>query len=128
MRAQVTKVGPKYQVTIPKQVREELGLKVGDLVQARVGKDHTIIMERKRLVDYDPELERDLAQAEADIKAGRVYGPFDTAQETMAALQKYKREHLAADVAVKGGMGRKPKQPIRARRVAKARTHARGAH
>ena len=31
----VTKVGPKFQVTIPKNVREAVGLKVGELVRLR---------------------------------------------------------------------------------------------
>jgi len=86
MRHEVTKVGPKYQVTIPKEVREALGLKVGDLVQAAVGKDKTIVLRRKRLVDFDAELEEALAEAEADYKAGRVLGPFDTAEETVAVF------------------------------------------
>jgi AbrB family looped-hinge helix DNA binding protein len=88
MPTEITKVGPKYQVTIPKEVREQLGLKVGDLVHARVGKGRTIIMQRKRLVDFDTELEQDLAAAAADQKAGRVLGPFDTAEQTVAALKR----------------------------------------
>jgi AbrB family looped-hinge helix DNA binding protein len=86
MPSEVTRIGPKFQVTIPKGVRNQLGLKVGDLVQARVGDNHTIVMERKRLVDFDAELEDDLLAAEADYKAGRVLGPFANAKEAMRAL------------------------------------------
>jgi AbrB family looped-hinge helix DNA binding protein len=32
-------VGPKFQVTIPKNVREGGGLKVGDMVEAAMGRD-----------------------------------------------------------------------------------------
>src|SRR5262249_37010159 len=39
MATAATKVGPKLQVTIPKNVREAVGLKVGDLVEASVGRD-----------------------------------------------------------------------------------------
>ena len=35
----LTKVGPKYQVTIPKEAREAVGLAVGDLVDATPTKD-----------------------------------------------------------------------------------------
>jgi AbrB family looped-hinge helix DNA binding protein len=87
MPSEVLKIGPKFQVTIPKAVRNELGLKVGDLVQARVGKNHTIVLERKRLVDFERSLEEDLRAAEADYKAGRYLGPFDTAEETIKALR-----------------------------------------
>jgi len=87
MSSEVTKIGPKYQVTIPKAVRDRLGLKVGDLVQARVGKDHTIIMERKRLVDYEPPLEDDLAASAEDYRKGRALGPFATAKEAVTALK-----------------------------------------
>ncbi|SRR5216683_6402496 len=106
-----TKVGPKYQVTIPKDVRDELGLHVGDLVQARVGKGRTIIIERKGLVDFDAVLEEDLAAAEEDSKAGRTHGPFKTAEE------------LAATVL------QRPKRTARARhRAVKSQAHVRGYH
>ena len=35
----LTKVGPKYQVPIPKEAREAVGLAVGDLVEATPTKD-----------------------------------------------------------------------------------------
>ena len=85
---EIQKIGPKYQVTIPKTVRNQLGLKIGDLMQARVGQNHTVVLERKRLVDFVP-LEEDLRAASADHKTGRVLGPFATARETVKALHSY---------------------------------------
>lgn len=38
-----TKVGPKFQVTIPKVTREAIGLKVGDLVEATTTKDGVLL-------------------------------------------------------------------------------------
>jgi len=122
MASEVTKIGPKYQVTIPKDVRNQLGLKVGDLVQARVGKGHTIIMERKRLVDYDPDLERDLAEALEDVKAGRVYGPYE-AKQAIPALRKL----IAQERRRKGEEVGRRSAATRAKRP-KAGAHAGGLH
>jgi AbrB family looped-hinge helix DNA binding protein len=88
---EVTKVGPKYQVTIPHRVRKAVGLEAGDLVQASVGVDGTIVLRRKLLVDRDPELEKQLEESEADVKAGRVLGPFGTARAAVRALKTFKR-------------------------------------
>lgn len=55
-------------------------------MQARVGKNQTIILERKRLVDFHQSLEEDLRASKADYAAGRYVGPFDTADELMKAL------------------------------------------
>ncbi|MGO9058127.1 MAG: AbrB/MazE/SpoVT family DNA-binding domain-containing protein [Candidatus Binataceae bacterium] len=86
-----TKVGPKYQVTIPRSVREALKLEAGDLLEVRVaGRD--VLLKPKVLIDRDPELEQALAEAEEDIKAGRVYGPFDGAQEAVRGLRRAVRE------------------------------------
>ena len=131
MLAQVMKVGPKYQVTIPKPVREEIGLKAGDLVRARVGKGRTITMERVRLVNFDTELEEDLAAAEADYKAGRVLGPFETADETVAALKRAANvPKLPKSTATdKKARRRALKGSTRAaHRAVKRSAHARAAH
>lgn len=125
MRQEVTKVGPKYQVTIPKEVREALGLKVGDLIQAAVGKDKTIVLRRKRLVDFDAELEEALAEADADYKAGRVLGPFDTAEETVAALMSSRLR----DKGEMTGRASETATPTRAaRRTVKRSRHSRSTH
>ena len=91
MRSAITKAGPKYQVTIPQGVRTAVGLEAGDLVQASVGADGAIVLRRKLLVDYDRELEKQLKAAQADVKAGRVLGPFDTARDAVRALKTLKR-------------------------------------
>lgn len=46
----LTKVGPKYQVTIPKEAREALRIKVGDLVEAAV-QEQTIVLRPKVVLD-----------------------------------------------------------------------------
>src|SRR2546427_9610508 len=72
-----TKVGPKYQVVIPKKVREAAGLKPGDLIEAELARDGRIVLQPKILVDRG--LEKALAEAEADVKAGRVSKPYKSA-------------------------------------------------
>lgn len=83
----ITKVGPKYQVTIPKELRDALGVRVGDFIEARrEGRD--IMFRQKIVLDKDHELEKDLEEAEEDIRAGRFIGPFTTAKAAMRALAR----------------------------------------
>lgn len=72
-------VKSKYQVVIPKSVRDELGVKVGDLLEAKVEKGR-LIFAPKALVD------RGIAQSLDDFRRGRAYGPFATHSEFLASL------------------------------------------
>jgi AbrB family looped-hinge helix DNA binding protein len=76
----LTKVGPKFQVTIPKAARDAAGLDIGDVVETSV-EGNKIILRPKIVVDKHPEIEARLREAEEDIKAGRVYGPFRSVKE-----------------------------------------------
>ena len=88
MATTALKVGPKYQVTIPKDVRDALGIKVGDLVEATVDRRGALI----RPVEVVPKkVRRRLEAAEADVKAGRTLGPFKTASAAMRALKQKAR-------------------------------------
>ena len=75
--ALATKVGPKYQVEIPKAVRQAAGLKPGDLVEASLSREG-IILKPKVLVDRD--LEDALTEALTDVRAGRVSAPSRSAR------------------------------------------------
>lgn len=75
----IVKVKTKGQVTIPTALRTRLGVAVGDFLEAKV-EGHVITLTPKTLVD------KRLAEGLADIKAGRVKGPFTTADEMLAAL------------------------------------------
>lgn len=77
--ATATKVGAKYQVVIPKKLSQAAGLKPGDLVEPQLGPDGRIVLQPKVLVDRG--LEKALAEAEADVKAGRVSKPFKSVRE-----------------------------------------------
>jgi AbrB family looped-hinge helix DNA binding protein len=90
----VTKVGPKFQVVIPKSIRKATGLRVGEYVEASVTREG-IVLRRKALVDR--ELERALEEALADAAAGRMSKPFKSARALVRALKRAKRDARASD-------------------------------
>lgn len=76
----LVRVKTKYQVTLPTEVREKVGLAVGDLLEAKVvGNKITLT---PRLV-----IDRRIAESLEDFKKGRVYGPFASANEAIRSLQ-----------------------------------------
>jgi AbrB family looped-hinge helix DNA binding protein len=84
----------KYQVVIPLDVRKEIGLHVGDLLEAKAERGR-ITLTPKSLVD------RAIAEGLDDIERGRVHGPFNTVDEMLASL--------------KGRSKKKSKRTLRAR-------------
>jgi AbrB family looped-hinge helix DNA binding protein len=77
----IVTVKNKYQVVIPQRVREEVGVAIGDILEARAEKGR-IIFQPKSLVD------RGIANSIEEFKAGRGYGPFDTHKEFLASLHR----------------------------------------
>lgn len=73
------KVKTKYQITLPTALREEIGLSVGDLLEARV-EGKKITLTPKSMID------RELALALEDFKHGRYVGPFSNAKEAIRTL------------------------------------------
>jgi AbrB family looped-hinge helix DNA binding protein len=71
----------KYQVVIPQHVRDEIGVSVGDVFEAKAEKGK-IVFEPKAIVD------RGIAESMAEYKAGRSFGPFTTHKRFLAALHK----------------------------------------
>lgn len=69
----------KFQVVIPQNIRERIGINVGDLLEARV--------ERGKIT-FTPKLvvDRGIAESLADFKEGRAYGPFRTHAELVTSL------------------------------------------
>ena len=77
----IVTVKNKYQVVIPKRIRAEIGVNIGDVFEAKAHKGK-IVLEPKSIVD------RRIAEGLADIKAGRVHGPYNTVDEAMAAMKE----------------------------------------
>jgi len=87
------KIGPKHQITIPREVFDSLHLEVGDFLDTRI-KDNAIVLIPKKLVPKDQEWfwtkEWQEMEKEADeaIKKGEVSGPFSKASDAIKALKK----------------------------------------
>jgi AbrB family looped-hinge helix DNA binding protein len=75
----------KFQVLIPQEVRERIGIRVGDLLEAKAERGKITFTPRAAL---DP----DIAASMEEIKAGRSHGPFDTAEDAIAAMKRELRK------------------------------------
>jgi len=82
----IVTVKSKYQVAIPRRVREQLGVAVGDVQEARA-EEGKIVFQPKSIVD------RAIAEGLEDIRKGRVYGPFRTVDEMLASLKGPPKPH-----------------------------------
>ncbi len=71
----------KYQVVIPGAVRQKVGISVGDLLEATVQRGK-IVFSPKAAVD------REIAEGLEDLRQGRAYGPFRSANEMIRALHR----------------------------------------
>lgn len=93
----MTRIGPKHQVTIPKEIFGELGLEVGDYLEVRTRTD-TITMVPKKLIPkdqawfYAPEWQKKEMEADEDIARGDVDGPFDSSKDLGRYLRSLKKK------------------------------------
>src|ERR1051326_2692647 len=97
----LVKIQRKGQMTIPSHLRAAIGVSEGDRLEASVERGKiilrpTLVVDRSGLPraadEYTPAprqgLDARLAKAEADIKHGRLHGPFATHEEMMSFLRK----------------------------------------
>ena len=104
----LVKVKTKYQVTLPNAVRKQVGVAVGDVLEAKA-ENGKITLAPKSVVDraadeeYTPAqrrvIDREIAKGLEDIKAGRVYGPFSSAHEAIASIRATLKQRAAAKKA-----------------------------
>ena len=80
----IVKVKGKYQVTLPSSVRDQVGVAVGDVLEATVERGR-ITLTPKSIVD------RDVGEGLEDFKKGRSIGPFKTADAAVKALRRTTR-------------------------------------
>jgi AbrB family looped-hinge helix DNA binding protein len=88
----LAKVTYKGQLTIPKEIREQVGLKDGDYVDIKIV-GNKLLLSPKLLIDKDQawfwtkEWQEKEKQVDEDIKAGRVHS-FESADEAIRWLKE----------------------------------------
>jgi AbrB family looped-hinge helix DNA binding protein len=73
-------VKKKYQVVIPAAVRNQAGIEIGDLLEAKAERGKLILIPKSAI-------DREIAEGLDDIRKGRVHGPFKTAEEMIRFLR-----------------------------------------
>ena len=79
----LVKVKDKGQVTLPARTRERYGLDIGDYVEV-VEDGDSIRLVPQEIVPRHPAIDAAIAEGLADIQAGRVTPPFNSAKEYKA--------------------------------------------
>jgi AbrB family looped-hinge helix DNA binding protein len=91
-----TKIGPKHQVTIPREIFSKLDLSVGDYLEFEL-RDRSAQVTPKKLIPKDnawfhsPEWQNKEREADRAIRTGDTSGPFTTASALLKHLKKTKR-------------------------------------
>ncbi len=81
----LVKIKERFRVTIPTEIRKEIHLKEGDILEAVVQKN-VIMLKPKTVIDRD--VETAIQEGLDDVKKGRVSGPFGSADEMLNSLHK----------------------------------------
>jgi antitoxin MazE len=93
---QITRIGPKHQITIPKDVFEELKLEVGDFLDVGI-EDSTIVLVPKKLIPKDQawfwtkEWQKKEREADEAILKGDLVGPFSNIKDALKGLKKKRK-------------------------------------
>src|SRR5216684_5186220 len=96
----LVKIHRKGQMTLPSRLRTAIGVVEGDLIEASVQRGK-IVLTPKLVIDrskfptaddeYTPQQRRiidaRLAKSDKDLKKGRTFGPFNTAEEMIASMK-----------------------------------------
>ena len=91
--ASVTTIRSKGQITIPRPIRQALGVEEGDQVEFDVTPDGTVTLRGMKMIPADqawfwtPEWQAGEREADADIAAGRTEH-FDSDEAFLAALDR----------------------------------------
>jgi len=94
-------VNEKTRRLFPPSVRRQAGIRIGDELEIRVSGKIITILPRLPTADdeYTPEQRRiidaRLSKADEDIRKGRTYGPFNTADEMIASMKAELKKRAA---------------------------------
>jgi AbrB family looped-hinge helix DNA binding protein len=75
----LVRVKQKFQVTLPAEVREELHIEEGDLLETVVH-DDSVVLTPKAVVDKKS-LDAYLTERLEELRAGKTVGPFGSMEE-----------------------------------------------
>jgi len=109
MSTTLVKIQNKGQVTIPSRLRQQAGIAEGDMVEATFHRGN-IILTPKVVIDrsafptadneYTPAQRRAidarLAKADEEIKNGQTLGPFKTADDMIASMERELKKRAVA--------------------------------
>lgn len=90
----VVKIMENGQVTIPKKIRDELGLKKGDLLEAE-RKDSQIVITPKRLIDKEEAWEEMRELLEKVHARNKGFTEEEVATDVLEAITEHRREKRA---------------------------------
>ena len=85
------KVKRHYQLTLPAELRKKFNITEGDYMRVE-DKDEGILIKPVKVIDPDQEYfhtkewQKGEAEADADIAAGRITGPFESVDELIKDL------------------------------------------
>lgn len=90
---QTTRISPKHQITIPKEVFEKLHLEVGDILGVDLTREGLLLVPKK-LISKDQdwfwtkEWQKKEKEADDAIERGELSGPFKNARDLIRHLRK----------------------------------------
>jgi len=70
----------KYQVVIPQKVREQIGLNVGDVLDAKIERGKITLTPRSPV-------DQGIAEGLEDMRKGRTHGPYKSVEEASKAFR-----------------------------------------
>ena len=89
------KIGAKHQVVIPHNIFNELGLHIGDIVEA-VREGNNVVFKPQKLIPkedawfWTEEHQKKEKEADEEIANDDVVGPFDNIKDALKALKTTK--------------------------------------
>lgn len=91
----ITRISPKRQITIPSETFKKLTLNVGDFLRVEVEEERIVLtpqvfIPKDQTWFWSKEWQRKEKEADGDIKAGKVSGPFSSGKELVKSLKAEK--------------------------------------
>ena len=88
---ELIKIQKKYQITLPKTVRDSFGLEIGDYIEIEKSEGNILlkpvsVIPKDQRYFHTKQWQKKEAEADEDVKEGSVSGPFDNAEDVFAAL------------------------------------------